>query len=135
MPLCQITLELLPSTRWHVKVGSLSGGGEVTSAPGVELEEVLSGIVAPMVERAATSTVLQSPQPSSVALSIEQLPPPAAEVKRRRIQILERLPKIIGEQRERAISLGEEDKRRRAAETEQSELQERLAGGGRHTWL
>jgi hypothetical protein len=124
----EITLELLPSNRWWVKVGSLSGGGEVTAEAGLELEAVLENIVAPLVERAATATVLKSPQPSSVTPSIEQLRPPGAEVKRRRIQIRERLPEIIAEQRERAISLGDEDKRRRAAEAERRELQERLAG-------
>jgi hypothetical protein len=123
----EITLELLPSTRWAVKCGSRAGGGEVTTEPGVELEEVLSGIVAPLVARAAASTVLQSPQPSSVTPSIEQLLPPGPEIKRRRVQILERLTEILEEQRERAISLGDEDLRRRAAEAEQRELEERLA--------
>jgi hypothetical protein len=124
----EITLELLPSNRWHVKAGSRNGGGEVTAEAGVELEEVLENIVAPMVERAAASTVLKSPQPSVAPPSIEQLLPPGPVIKRRRIQILERLPEILAEQRERAISLGDEDLRRRAAEAEQRELQERLAG-------
>ena len=126
----EITLELLPSRRWAVKCGSRAGGGEVTTEPGVELEEVLSGIVAPLVARAAASTVLQSPQPSSVTPSIEQLLPPGPEIKRRRIQILERLPEIIEAQREQGIALGEEDKRRRAAEAEQSKLQENIAAAG-----
>jgi len=127
---CQITMELLPSHRWWVKVGSLSGGGEVTAEPGVELEEVLEKIVAPMVARAGASTVLKSPQPSVTLSSIEQHLPPGPEIKRRRVQIRERLPEILEEQRERAISLGEEDRRRRAAEAEQSELQENIAAAG-----
>src|ERR1700737_4970895 len=107
MPSCQITLELLPSNRWWVKVGSLSGGGVVKADPGVELEDVLKKIVAPMVERSATSTGLQWPQPS-VTPSIEQSLPPVPEIKRRRIQILERLPEIREEQREHGIAVGEE---------------------------
>jgi hypothetical protein len=121
----EITLELLPSNRWYVKAGSRAGGGEMTSEPGVELEEVLSGIVAPMVERSAASTVFQSPPPPVTQPSIEPLPP-GPEIKRRRIQILERLPEILAEQREAAVALGEEDKRRRAAEAEQAELQAAL---------
>src|SRR4030081_3918505 len=114
----QITLELLPSNRWHVKAGSRSGGGEMTSAPGVELEEVLENIVTPLVARAAASTVLRPPPPPVTQTSVEPLPP-GAESRRLRIQIRERLPEIIAEQRERAISLGDEDLRRRAAEAGQ----------------
>src|ERR1700704_4911093 len=125
----EITLELLPSRRWAVKCGSRAGGGEVTTEPGVELEAVLENIVGPMGERA--TTVLRSPQPSVTPPSIEQLLPPGPEIKRRRIQILERLPEIIEAQREQGIALGEEDKRRRAAEAEQSELQEKnIAAAG-----
>jgi hypothetical protein len=125
----EIILELLPSNRWSVQAGSRNGGGEVTAGVGVELEEVLETIVAPMVERAATSTVLQSPHPSATQPSIEQSLPPGPEIKRRRVQIAERLPEILAEQREQAIALGDEDKRGRAAEREQAELRERLAGG------
>ena len=121
----QVTLELLPSNRWHVKAGSRNGGGEVTAEAGVELEEVLSGIVAPLVARAAASTVLRSPQPTVTPPSLDQLLPPGPVVKRRRVQIAERLPEIIKEQREHGVSLGDEDLRRRAAEAEQRELQER----------
>jgi hypothetical protein len=124
----EITLELLPSRRWAVKCGSRAGGGEVTTEPGVELEAVLENIVGPMVERA--TTVLRSPQPSVTPPSIEQLLPPGPEIKRRRIQILERLPEIIEAQREQGIALGVEDKRRRAAEAEQSKLQENIAAAG-----
>jgi hypothetical protein len=120
----------MSSGRWWVKVGSSSGGGEVTAEAGLELEEVLENIVAPMVERAAGSTVLRSPPPSVAPPSLEQLLPPGPEIKRRRIQILERLPEVLEEQRDRAIALGEEDRRRRAAEAEQRELQENIAAAG-----